>query len=55
MRINYDKYLTEDVKNNIIKDYVENGYSIRDIVNKYNVKSKEYLYKKLLKNKIRNN
>lgn len=54
MKINYDKYLTEDIKKNIIKDYVENGYSIRDIMANYNVKSKEYLCKKLLKNKIRN-
>lgn len=54
MKVNYDRDLTDDVKNNIIKDYVENGCSIRDIIVKYNVKSKEYLCKKLLKNKIRN-
>ena len=54
MKINYDKELTEDVKNSIIRDYVENEYSIKEIIAKYNVKSKEYLCKKLLKNKIRN-
>lgn len=54
MKINYDKELTEDIKNSIIRDYVENEYSIKEIIAKYNVKSKEYLCKKLLKNKIRN-
>ena len=29
MKINYDKELTEDVKNSIIRDYVENEYSIK--------------------------
>ena len=53
MKINYDKELTEEVKNSIIRDYVENEYSIKEIIAKYNVKSKEYLCKKLLKNKIR--
>lgn len=52
--MNYDKVLTEEIKDMIKKDYIENFFSIRDIAKKYNIKSKEYLCNKLLKGHVRN-
>ena len=51
--LSYDLILTEEDKVNIIKDYVENFLSIRDLKSKYNIKSGTYLVN-LLKGKIRN-
>lgn len=49
---NYDDILTDEDKLNIINDYVNNLYSIRRLVEKYNVRSKEYI-RKLLGDNIR--
>lgn len=51
--LSYDLILTEEDKANIVKDYVENLLSIRDLKSKYNIKSGTYLVN-LLKGKIRN-
>lgn len=48
----YNSFLSEKCKQEIIHDYVENGLSIRELVEKYNVKSKNFL-RKLLREKIR--
>lgn len=49
---NYDDILTDEDKSNIINDYVNNLYSIQKLIEKYNVRSKEYIGK-LLGNNIR--
>ena len=54
MKRNYNKDLSDNIKKNIIEDYSKNGYSIRDIMRKYDVHSKEYLCKNLLKDVLRN-
>ena len=51
--LSYDLILTEEDKANIIKDYVENFLSIRELKSKYNIKSGSYLVN-LLKGKTRN-
>lgn len=43
--ISYDKILTVEQKEKIRKDYVENFLSIREIVKKYNIKSKMWICK----------
>ena len=55
MKVNYDRDLSDVVKEQIIFDYKVNLLSVRDIVRKYNVKSKTYLTEKLLKNVLRTN
>lgn len=50
---NYNNILSDEIKSNIINDYVNNFLSIRKIIEKYNIKSKEYI-RKLLGNNIRN-
>lgn len=54
MKVNYDRDLSQETKNNIINDYTNNFLSLKEIMLKYNVKSKEYLCKKLLKDVLRN-
>lgn len=54
MKTNYDKKLNDKTKKEIIVDYTKNLFSIREICKKYNIKSKSYLCKKLLKGLIRN-
>lgn len=49
----YDLLFSETEKEQIIKDYVENFLSIREIGIKYNIKSKSYI-SNLLQNKTRN-
>lgn len=49
---NYDLILSEEIKQNIINDYVNNLLSIREVMSKYQVKSKEYITK-LLGDKMR--
>lgn len=53
MKHDYNTELSNELKNSIINDYENNGLSIRDLVDKYNVKSKVFL-KKLIGTKIRN-
>lgn len=48
----YDSILSEEIKQNIVNDYVNNLLSIREVMSKYQVKSKEYIIK-LLGNKMR--
>ena len=48
----YDDILTDEDKSNIINDYVNNLYSIPRLIEKYNVRSKEYI-RKLLGDNIR--
>lgn len=49
---NYDLILSEEIKQNIVNDYVNNLLSIREVMSKYQVKSKEYIIK-LLGNNMR--
>ena len=42
---NYNNILSDEIKSNIINDYVNNFLSIRKIIEKYNIKSKEYIRK----------
>ena len=49
----YDLILSEEIKQNIINDYVNNLLTIREVMSKYQVKSKNYITK-LLGNKMRN-
>lgn len=49
----YDDILSDEDKENIRKDYVDNELSIRDLKNKYNIKSSNYIVR-LLKPYIRN-
>ncbi len=49
----YDILFSEKEKENIIKDYVENLLSIKEICFKYSIKNKQWLCKKLLKGKTR--
>ena len=51
--VSYDKVLTQETKDAIIWDYVENKLSLKDIMIKYNIKSRSYLTDKLLKDKMR--
>lgn len=53
MKKNYDSILSEDDKKNIINDYSENLMSLREVAQKYDIKSKSYL-SKLLKEHMRN-
>lgn len=53
MKKNYDSILSEDDKKNIINDYSENLMSLREVAQKYDIKSKYYL-SKLLKEHMRN-
>ena len=48
----YDLILSEEIKQNIVNDYVNNLLSIREVMSKYQVKSKDYITK-LLGNNIR--
>ena len=48
----YDLILSEEIKQNIINDYVNNLLTIREVMSKYQVKSKDYITK-LLGNKMR--
>lgn len=48
----YDLILSEEIKQNIINDYVNNLLSIKEVMSKYQVKSKNYITK-LLGNKMR--
>lgn len=50
--ISYDKILTTSQKEEIRKDYIENKMSLREIGDKYKIKSYEYL-RKLLKDVMR--
>ena len=50
--ISYDKFLTTSQKEEIRKDYIENKMSLREIGDKYKIKSYEYL-RKLLKDVMR--
>lgn len=50
--ISYDKILTTSQKEEIRKDYIKNKMSLREIRDKYKIKSYEYL-RKLLKDVIR--
>ena len=45
--LSYNDSLSEETKNFIIKDYVENYLSIREISKKYNIKSKNFISKLL--------
>lgn len=51
--LRYDDILTQETKDAIIWDYVENKLSLREIMIKYNIKSHSYLTDKLLKDKMR--
>ena len=48
----YDDIFSEEDKNKIRQDYIENELSIRDIALKYNIKSSSYI-QKVLKNQTR--
>ena len=48
----YDNMFSEQEKENIVKEYVENGLSITKIRDKYNIRSKEWI-RKLIGDKIR--
>lgn len=50
MNVNYNKDLSEETKKAIVVDYVENLFSIREIMKKYGIKSCSYLNDNLLKN-----
>ena len=50
--LSYDKILSFEEKQQIIKDYVNGLLSIREVARKYNIKSKEYIVK-LLGDKVR--
>jgi very-short-patch-repair endonuclease len=50
----YDDIFSDEDKENIRKDYVDNEYSIRDLKIKYNIKSSNYI-ERLLKPFLRNN
>jgi hypothetical protein len=49
---NYDLILSEEIKQNIVNDYINNLLSLREVMSKYQVKSKNYITK-LLGNKMR--
>lgn len=49
----YDEIFTQEEKNHIIQDYIENGLSIREVAKKYNIKSSSYI-QKILKGYTRN-
>ena len=49
---NYDKILTNEKKDEIIWDYVENKLSLKEVMIKHNIRSRSYLCK-LLQGKIR--
>jgi very-short-patch-repair endonuclease len=49
----YDDIFSDEDKENIRKDYVDNEYSIRDLKIKYNIKSSNYI-ERLLKPYLRN-
>lgn len=51
---NYNLTLSDDIKHNIIVDYVDNLFSLREIMQKYQVYSKVFIVK-LLGDKIRSN
>lgn len=51
-RSKYDNMFSEQEKENIVKEYVENGLSISKIRAKYNIRSKEWI-QKLIGDKIR--
>lgn len=51
--MNYNDVLSDETKQKIIDDYVNNFLSIREIAKKYNIKSKCYIAK-LLGDKVRN-
>lgn len=48
----YDDIITNDVKQQIINDYVNNNFTYKDIKQKYNIRSKDYIAK-VLKNHSR--
>ena len=48
----YDKMFSAEEKENIIKDYVENGLSVSRIRDKYSIRNKEWI-RKLIGNKMR--
>lgn len=52
MRIGYNEILSDETKQNIIKDYTDNKLSLREIKAKYDIKS-SYFIDKLLKGKTR--
>lgn len=54
-KFKYDDIFTEDDKKVIRNDYVENFLSIREILQKYNIKSKSWLCDHVLKGFTRNN
>lgn len=43
--VNYENIVSEETKQNIIKDYVDNFLSIRELSLKYNIKSKTFISK----------
>lgn len=51
---NYNLILSDDIKRNIIVDYVDNLFSLREIMQKYQICSKVFIVK-LLGDKIRSN
>lgn len=54
MNSKYDFAFSEEEKNKMREEYL-NGYSIRDIAKKYNIKSSLWIHKKLLEGIARNN
>lgn len=43
--LSYDDIISDDIKEQIVKDYIENFLCVRELSEKYNIKSKDFLRK----------